>query len=666
MEPLVIDKFMPRNENNTITVGTPWFDLNAKASNIIEDMATHNAAQLGKIESHINGITDMASTAAISAAASAAIASAVDAKLSAFTNYQGEWTAKSYAAKQGVSVNGDFYMATASLTATEIPGVSPKWTLTATKPKPNKVANMSKNGHNVFGCTIDGVPYTTSGVPYTTSGIPTTAAEATNTVYWAYTGRGNTGETVHFGVDNLKKISLPTGSVVEKMETLGAITLIKTTDKSLYVFGRNSGGQGGLGHNNFVPTPIISATNVEEIYVHSTNNESGYFSANIVIKKSDGFLYGCGVNSSGALGIGNASAKNVWTALAAPNRGVWDQKGVYAQGDGVSENGLLYVANTTPAVGASPALTPAWTKVTAFDLIGQNPKRVFNMGGSMGSIFVLTGDGRIVASGINTNGQLGTGDATNRLRFTDVTKNWAGVDSGVKDIKVVGGTYVTAAASATLRAAYVMLITLVDDTKIVKAAGDNTYGQLGDGSNTARYIPVTPIKSDNVVDIAGLGGGSLSVFMLKGDNSVWSFGYNINGELGDGTATNRSIAIQVDSNVKALLCDGVTTHFESTKKQAFIQKLDGYLYSAGYNAEGELGVGDYIYKSTFTKCLIPEPIIDLGRFATGDAKFVMVAIGVSGTMYAWGANVHGGISGTATAANIHTPTTVDLPNTGAK
>lgn len=656
---LTLNKNLDRNATNIIDVNTPFFDLNAKASKVVEDMVSHISGQIGAVEGHINGITEAANTAAISAGASAAVCSTVDAKLSAFMNYQGEWTAKSYAVKQGVSLDGNFYMAKVAVVAGDVPGVSDKWVLTAVKPKPNKVANMSKNGQNVFGCTIDGVPYTTSGISGT---------DATGAAYYAFTGRGNTGETIHFGLDNLKKVALPAGSVVERMETLGVITLIKLADaqKSLYVFGRNSTYQGGLGHANVIPTPVISAIGVEEIYSHPTQNEYSYVVANTIIKKSDGFLYGAGANQTGAFGTGNQTSKPTWTRLTPIDRGVWDQKLAYIQGDGVSENGLLYVANATPTVGASPALTAAWTKVGAFDQIGQNPKRVYNIGSAYSSTFVLTADGRIVASGSNGSGQLGTGDAAQRLLFADVTQNWAGVASGVVDIKVTGGTIVEAAGAGTSKASIVMLITLSDGSKIVKAAGDNTYGQLGDGTNTARYIPVMPLKSDNVVDICGFGGGSLSVQLLKADNSVWAFGHNLSGELGDGTATNRSIAIQVDSNVKALLSEGVTTHFESTKKQAFIQKTDGYLYAAGYNAEGELGVGDFNVRSTFTKTLIPEPIIDLGRFATGDAKFVLVAIGVSGTMYAWGANVHGGISGVATTTNIHTPTTINLPNTGAK
>ena len=81
--------------------------------------------------------------------------------------------------------------------------------------------------------------------------------------------------------------------------------------------------------------------------------------------------------------------------------------------------------------------------------------------------------------------------------------------------------------------------------------GENTSGQLGDGSNTDRTTPVEVLDSNEsphggVVQVSA--GGNHSLF-LKQDGSIWAMGYNEYGQLGDGTTTNQSTPVQVlDSN----------------------------------------------------------------------------------------------------------------------
>ena len=77
----------------------------------------------------------------------------------------------------------------------------------------------------------------------------------------------------------------------------------------------------------------------------------------------------------------------------------------------------------------------------------------------------------------------------------------------------------------------------------VFAAGQNTNGQLGDGSQTQRSTPVeaTALGNDNALVSAGY---SYSLYM-KSDGRVFAAGRNHYGELGDGSTTQRNTPVEV-------------------------------------------------------------------------------------------------------------------------
>jgi alpha-tubulin suppressor-like RCC1 family protein len=76
----------------------------------------------------------------------------------------------------------------------------------------------------------------------------------------------------------------------------------------------------------------------------------------------------------------------------------------------------------------------------------------------------------------------------------------------------------------------------------VWAWGYNYYGQLGDGTTVSKSTPVQVSGLTGVTAIAAGGSHSLAV---KGDGTVWTWGYNVYGQLGDGTNTQRETPVQV-------------------------------------------------------------------------------------------------------------------------
>jgi alpha-tubulin suppressor-like RCC1 family protein len=76
----------------------------------------------------------------------------------------------------------------------------------------------------------------------------------------------------------------------------------------------------------------------------------------------------------------------------------------------------------------------------------------------------------------------------------------------------------------------------------VWAWGYNFFGQLGDGTTTQRTTPVQVPGLTGVIAVAGSSYHSLAV---RNDGTVWAWGNNGYGQLGDGTSTQRTSPVQV-------------------------------------------------------------------------------------------------------------------------
>ena len=115
----------------------------------------------------------------------------------------------------------------------------------------------------------------------------------------------------------------------------------------------------------------------------------------------------------------------------------------------------------------------------------------------------------------------------------------------------------------------------------VWAWGRNDWGQLGDGSMTNRLTPVPVSGLTGVVAIAGGGVHSLA---LKSDGTVWAWGGNSSGQLGDGSMTNRLTPVPVSGLTGMVAIAGGELH-------SLALSSDGTVWTWGYNVYGELGDG---------------------------------------------------------------------------
>jgi alpha-tubulin suppressor-like RCC1 family protein len=130
-----------------------------------------------------------------------------------------------------------------------------------------------------------------------------------------------------------------------------------------------------------------------------------------------------------------------------------------------------------------------------------------------------------------------------------------------------------------------------------------------------------------------IGAGSSHFAVIRRDGTVWAWGDNYNGELGDGQWANSDTPVQVAgiSNVVALAApaDG-----------SFTLALDnaGEVWSWGANGSGQLGCGDELYQDENTAALVPG-LSNIVAIAAGASH--SIALKSDGTVWAWGANGYG-------------------------
>ena len=117
--------------------------------------------------------------------------------------------------------------------------------------------------------------------------------------------------------------------------------------------------------------------------------------------------------------------------------------------------------------------------------------------------------------------------------------------------------------------------------------GLNSSGQLGDGTTTNRSRPVQVVDLSGVVSVDT---GYDYACALKSDTTVWCWGGNGNGTLGDGTTTNRSRPVQVKDSTGLSYLTGVT-QVSTGSGHACAMKSNGSAWCWGWNHYGILGSG---------------------------------------------------------------------------
>ena len=236
----------------------------------------------------------------------------------------------------------------------------------------------------------------------------------------------------------------------------------------------------------------------------------------------------------------------------------------------------------------------------------------------------LISDGSVQCWGYNSYGQLGDGTTTYRNTPTSVI----GL-SGVVTAITAGASYTCALISG----------------GTVQCWGYNSYGQRGDGTTTNKNSPTSVIGLTGVV--TDLIAESDTTCALISGGTVQCWGYNGYGQIGDGTTVQRNTPTLVNSlagPVSALTAGG-------NHNCALIS--DGTMQCWGYNWNGQIGDGTITNRKTPTSVTTLSGIVT-SITAGGNHTCALIS---DGTMQCWGSNTSGQL-GDGTTTNRATPNLV--------
>jgi alpha-tubulin suppressor-like RCC1 family protein len=189
--------------------------------------------------------------------------------------------------------------------------------------------------------------------------------------------------------------------------------------------------------------------------------------------------------------------------------------------------------------------------------------------------------------------------------------------------------------------------------------GDNSSGQLGDGSTTDSSSPVA-------VDLSGALAGKTLTQISVGDSdtcalddtgAAYCWGGNASGELGDGSTTDSSSPVAVD--VSGALAGKILTQISVGAFSVCALDSAGTAYCWGYNGYGELGTGSNARVSAVPVAVDTSGALagkTLAQISAGSVN--ACALDTAGAAYCWGDNQTGAVGSTAAATLQTTPVAV--------
>ncbi|HAG52914.1 MAG TPA: hypothetical protein DCL21_03915, partial [Alphaproteobacteria bacterium] len=367
-----------------------------------------------------------------------------------------------------------------------------------------------------------------------------------------------------------------------------ANSYILTSSGNVWVTGDNDYGQLGIG--NKVNQTSWVKSNIENVDKFYTAGATSY------ALKTNGEVWTTGNNSYGQLGIGSTVGSSSWVKSSITNVKNFYNYGysLYA----IKTDDELWVAGSNSSgqlgVGTSDNQT-SWVKSNI-----SNVKNFYVRDVSGSLAYVIKTNGELWSVGYNSNGQLGTGDKSNRTSWF-----YTGIDDAIDVFPGRTNSYVERSNGD------------------LWGVGKNMYGELGRGDTNETLTWV----NSNIDNVREMHFGMSTTYVVKNNGELWGAGVNAAGQLGIGGGGNKDEWVQSGIN-------GVRD-FYAGKSNAYTIKVNNELWAVGNNSSGQLGLGDKVNKLSWVKSNID----DVRSFSFTDYNAYVVK--TNGQVWSVGSNFKG-------------------------
>jgi alpha-tubulin suppressor-like RCC1 family protein len=411
-----------------------------------------------------------------------------------------------------------------------------------------------------------------------------------------------------------------------------AHTCAVTTTGLLYCCGGNANGELGNGTQDPIQLTPVQALNLSGV----TAAAAGV--AHTCAIAANGGVWCMGFNGDGELGNNSTNS----TSIPVQVTGILTGATALATGDfhscavvGPQGTVSCWGSNSNGQLG-NGKLTEANAPVTASKL-----PLVVSLAAGNAHTCALTGAGAVYCWGKGSNGQLGnqfvTGNQTTAVPVPNLASGVAGISANLDN-----SCAVTAAGE-------------------VYCWGDNTYGQLGNGTDAG--------QSNTPVQVLGLPPGMIAVTSSEyhscaeaADGGIWCWGYDGYGELGDGQVVNSVVPVAVVFGPSDGGADGGAAAAAFTAISAGADNMlgltaSGEVSSWGNDLWGQLGNG------TMETSLFPAPVEGFGGGITAisGGQLHGCALDASGTVWGWGDNRMGQLGNGNTTGSLVPVAATGLP-----
>jgi alpha-tubulin suppressor-like RCC1 family protein len=426
-------------------------------------------------------------------------------------------------------------------------------------------------------------------------------ATRTDGTLWTW-GRNNLGQLGQGALNTLQaantpvKISELTGWDLVAASANGSLA---TRSDGLHGWGHNNQGQLSVLHR--VAKPLVP--NFGRVIMAVTLNAQSY------VLHEDGSIWGLGYNVNGSLGLGSSTVTTN-TPVSIGSGSTWKRiaggtSGTDAVFFAIRSDGTLWGMGLNTASQLGDGTTTNRTTLTQIGTDSDWSEIV-----SAGAHTVaLKEDGTLWAWGANTNGQLGDGTTTNRSTPVQI-----GTDSDWKSIAASGSRTLALKQNGTLwgwglnssgqigdnsttqRNAPVQIGT-ANDWRVITAGTTHSFGiktngtlwawgangssQLGNGNTTNQP---SPVQIGTATDWRSISASGVYSIGTRANGTLWSWGSSFVGRLGRANLGSTTTPTQVGSSTA-----WADVQQNQNSNHTLVTAVDGKLWAFGSNAYGQIG-----------------------------------------------------------------------------